>query len=408
MSGRARAQGCSTTRPLIHLRQRPQVERCGRQRHTLRQRDEFAQIVQAADIGAADLQSLQCERRQRHAELAAEQADDHHLPGAPHQVHGQRRTRRRTDEVQRTGNVEGARLGDRLERVGRAGIEGQGSAETQRRFALGRVGVDGDNARLRGGRTKRHHCHADTAAADDRDVVVRAHRRELAQGTEGGDAGTGERGGTFRRERADRHQVARVRHTHKVGVATGELDAQCVRGARAQMLVAAFAHRAGAATEPRVDDHPVAQRHAQRVGAELDHFAADLVAHRHRQRDAAARQRRQRASAHVEATGLHMQVGVAHAAMRDTQRRLRARHWRQIVRLRFERGAPDGEGAAVRAFESHARLQSWRGRRAATVALARRQIDGGEVDARSTKASDDESLFDAALTRVNCQRTCRA
>jgi hypothetical protein len=154
---------------------------------------------------------------------------------------------------------------------------------------------------------------------------------ELADRPVGRDAGAGIGGGACRLERADRHQVARMRHAHQVGVAAGQLDAQVAHRASAQVLVATLAHQARAAAQPGIDDDLVAELHALHVGADFDDLTADLVAHRHRQLGAGAFERGQLAPAHVEAAGLHMQVGMAHAAVRDAQRHLVADGRRQFV-----------------------------------------------------------------------------
>jgi hypothetical protein len=69
-----------------------------------------------------------------------------------------------------------------------------------------------------------------------------------------------------------------VRHAHQVGIPAGQLQAEVARAAHAQVVVAALAGGAGAAADPGVDHHALADRQALHLGADLDHLAADLVA----------------------------------------------------------------------------------------------------------------------------------
>ena len=207
-------------------------------------------------------------------------------------------------------------------------------------LTLGRVGIDGDDARRAHGRVQRHRGHAHAAAADDGHMVVGGHLAQLLQGAVGGDAGAGKGGRALGRQAADGHQVARMRYPHQVGIAARQLDAQVAHGTHAQLLIAALADRAFAAAQPGVDHDLLAQRHTGGLRAHFDHLAADLVAHGHRQLGAIALQRRHLAAAHVEATFLDVQVGVAHAAMRDAHGDLGAAGRGQFVGRLFQGAAP--------------------------------------------------------------------
>jgi hypothetical protein len=77
-----------------------------------------------------------------------------------------------------------------------------------------------------------------------------------------------------------------MRHQQMRGIATVAIDAEETRRG-AELLVAALAHHAGAATDPRIDQPLVADLDAARPGADRDHFADILMPHRKRQLHAA-------------------------------------------------------------------------------------------------------------------------
>src|SRR5262249_3857294 len=118
------------------------------------------------------------------------------------------------------------------------------------------------------------------AATDDGEYVVGRHRVELANRTVCSDAGAGERSRALGRERADGDQITFVRHAHQVGITARPLDAEVARRLRAQVIIAAFGHRARAAAKPWVDDYVGADDGTFDLSAQFDHLAADLMPHR--------------------------------------------------------------------------------------------------------------------------------
>ena len=160
--------------------------------------------------------------------------------------------------------------------------------------------------------------------------------RHLLQGAEGGDARTGERRGALRRQVADAEQITRVRHHHKIGVAAVGKHAEAAHGA-AQILIAAQANRAGAATDPRVGQQHLANFNALDLGSDGHHFANVFVPERHRQIHAAILQTHPLAAAKIEIAVGEVQVAVADPGGEDLQEHLGAGRLRRRLLVALER-----------------------------------------------------------------------
>ena len=144
--------------------------------------------------------------------------------------------------------------------------------------------------------------------------------------------------------------MPRVRGHDVRAVAAVLVDAQAAGGDGAHVVFFCEARRAGAATEPGVDNPQIADFDALGVGAEFDDAADDFVAHGKRQGHAAIGQRHLLTAADVVVALPDMQVGVADAAMRDLQQDFGALGFGG-GQLDFLEGLPifdDGPGAHVR------------------------------------------------------------
>ena len=108
----------------------------------------------------------------------------------------------------------------------------------------------------------------------------------------------------------------------RVGKAAVAVHADRLRPG-AQVLATGDAGAALSAAEPGIDDALVAELHVLRIGAERDHGARDLVAHRARQRHALAHVQAL-AVAEVVVAVVQVQVGVAHTAVADLQQHFAA------------------------------------------------------------------------------------
>ena len=119
------------------------------------------------------------------------------------------------------------------------------------------------------------------------------------------------------------------------------------------VIVIDFNANIGSGKPRRRDDlHP--QRNILHIGPDLVHFADDFLTHRHRQFDAGALKRRQLAAAHVEPAFANMNVGMAHAAMRNPQRDFVPGCRCERVLLRLQSAAPRVERPAMRTKVFHA------------------------------------------------------
>ena len=130
-----------------------------------------------------------------------------------------------------------------------------------------------------------------------------------------------------------------MRQEDVVGEPSGAPDPHRSSGGT-EMLVPRIAARAGAATEPRVDDPSIADGDAARIGTDRNHLAGDLVSQGMRQ-IASLRQVETLAAPQVERPFPQMDVAVADAAGADPQEHLLAPRLGQ-------RGLPPLQRAAVR------------------------------------------------------------
>ena len=298
---------------------------------------------QTAEIRTLDGQSAHRDRRQRYREVAAVQSDDDVFAALDQAVEADTRARRRADQVDRrpgAGAVFG-QLHDLLHGVGRSPVDHRGRACALGGLALGRIDVDDD------GRVPAHflmqaetHQPEPAGADDHRRLILEC--RHLLQGAEGGDTRASERRRALRRQVADAEQIARMRHHHEVGIAAVGKHAEAAHGA-AQILVAAQADRAGAATDPWVGKQHVAYLDALGVGPDRHHFADVLVAERHRQLHAAVLQAHALAAAEIEIAVGKMQVAVADAGGEHLQQDLRAGRLRRRRLVALERLAADAD-----------------------------------------------------------------
>ena len=182
--------------------------------------------------------------------------------------------------------------------------------------------------------------------------------RHLPEGAVGRQPGTGAGRGAGGGHRAGVEEIARVRHEHMVGEPSGPRDAERARR-RAEVLVAAVARRAPAASDPRVHDAALADRHAGGPGTAGDDDAGDLVAEGERQ-IAAPGQIEAAPVSEVEVAVGEVQVAVADPARLDRQQHLVAGGLRAGVVPAFQRRPIAGQlvaahGGARRA-PAHRRL----------------------------------------------------
>jgi hypothetical protein len=212
---------------------------------------------------------------------------------------------------------------DLASRVRRGAVNRGERARVHRRFALLLVEIDDDRALASHGLEQGQRHEAKAAGAEDQDRLAKGEL-DLLQRAIGGDAGARIGSGRDRIEAGKVEEIARMRHEDMVGVAAIAMDAETAR-LEAQVFVPGAAHLANAATDPRVDETRLANRHALRLGAKGEHFTHRLVPHGKRQRHAPVLQRELPPSmAELIAALPDMQIAVANAGRPHLQEDLGA------------------------------------------------------------------------------------
>jgi hypothetical protein len=290
----------------------------------LDQREQLPKILKRADIGPFESHHLEREQHGGDRVGTAVEPDHDELAAFAQDVDTELHRLRRTDEVDRCGRAASRRLHDLLDRIGCRVVDGGDGPHLACVSALLRVDVgDNDFAGDRG-RGDVHRAATDPAGADDHQMVVGAHMpSRLFERRKGGDAGAGVGRGEPLRHPLMRQQVASVRYDHMRAVAASASRAECARG-EAEQLLTPPAHRAFAATDPRVGHHLVADLDPRGLWPECGHFACDLVPHRERQMHAARFERDLLPPAQIEEAVPDMDVAMADPRRLDAQQHLLA------------------------------------------------------------------------------------
>src|ERR1700683_84980 len=316
--------------------ERPRAHREIRSAFAADESKKLGHFVEAADIRALHADGAQRQRRQRHGNVAAEQADDNQFAALDQAIERKLHRARRADEIDHRPGATVGGIDDLFRGVGGPAVDCGLCAGLERGFAPDRVDID-DNRSLAAHRLVQRQAHEPEAAgADDDHRLIKQHRADFLERSKGGDARTGERCSALRRNVADVEQIARVRHQEVVGVAAGTENADAERRA-AQLLAAALADFALSAPQPGMHKPAVANLDAGRVRADGDNLADILVPHGQRQLHAAVAEFELLAAAQVVIAVPNMQVAVADAG-RDhleqdlTSRRLRGRPFHQPQR----------------------------------------------------------------------------
>ena len=185
--------------------------------------------------------------------------------------------------------------------------------------ALLRVDVGDDHLARDRGRRDVHGAAADSAGADDHQMVVGADMAaRLLQGRVGRDAGAGVGRGEVLRHALIGQEIAPVRHDDMRAIAAGDPGAEGARP-QAQQFLALLAHRALAAADPGIGNHLVADFDARGSRAERSDLAGDLMPHRERQMHATGFERELLAVAEIEMPVPDVDVAVADARRLDPQ-----------------------------------------------------------------------------------------
>src|SRR5579863_6155542 len=136
----------------------------------------------------------------------------------------------------------------------------------ERRLALLWIDVDDDRALAAHRPQDRDRHQPEPAGADHDHRLTRAHSGvELAKRAVGGDAGAGEGSRLLGRERAEAQEIPRVRYQDMVRISAGSVHAEEAR-LGTELLLAMVADCAFAATDPRMDQPPVAHFYAFGLG----------------------------------------------------------------------------------------------------------------------------------------------
>src|SRR5262249_14735606 len=150
-----------------------------------------------------------------------------------------------------------------------------------------RIDIGDDHLPLHRRRRDVYGAAADTAGADDHQMVVGADMlARLLQRRIGGDARAGVSRSEVLWNAVIRQQVTAVRHDHMRAVPAGDPRAEGAR-AQAEQLLALLAHSAFAAADPRISDDLVADLDARSLRTERDDLTSDLMTHREGQMHAA-------------------------------------------------------------------------------------------------------------------------
>src|ERR1700690_1287160 len=114
-----------------------------------------------------------------------------------------------------------------------------------------------------------------------------------------------------------------MRHQQMRGIAAVAIDAEKTRRG-AELFVAALAHHAGAATDPRIDQPLVAELDAARPGADRDYLADILVPHGEWQLHASILQAENLSAAEFVEAFPDMQVAMTDTGRQNLQQHLAA------------------------------------------------------------------------------------
>ena len=219
--------------------------------------------------------------------------------------------RRHADEIERAGN---RAAGDRLqlrERIGIAGIDrGRGTLRPCA-LELCRIDIAGNDIAHAARAKHRNRGHAQTAAAEHDHPVTGDQLGQLGDRAEGGQARAGQRGRPAFVDIAGIDQVARIRHQHMGGIGTGLHDTQKLV-VEAVIVVTRQADRAGATTDPGINQAPVADLHIFYIGTDLFDHAIRLVTAGERRHAAAIFYIEALAATEVEIALPDVQIGVTH------------------------------------------------------------------------------------------------
>ena len=199
--------------------------------------------------------------------------------------------------------------------------QGAGRAELEGALEVGARAVDdadiGVAQRLEGGDA--HQAHA-AGADNEHGGVLRLEVGLLRRGV-GGDARAADGRGPLGVDPVERYEVLVVRHEDLLGVAAVALDAQRSLGVGAAVLPAGLVGGTLAAAEPGVDDDLLALLDG-RVGAGGLHDTDDLVAHDEGVLGAGDLVAEELPVAEGEPALADVDVGVAHAGVRDAHAHL--------------------------------------------------------------------------------------
>ncbi len=143
----------------------------------------------------------------------------------------------RADEIDRRGGPTTSRLHYLLHHIGRGVVDRRDGAHLARMRALLRVDIGDDHLAGDRGRCDVHGAAADTAGADDHEMVVAADMvTRLLQRRIGGDAGAGVGRGERLRDAVIRQEIAAVWHEDMRAVAAGDPGAEGARPQAQQFL----------------------------------------------------------------------------------------------------------------------------------------------------------------------------
>src|SRR5207253_1797581 len=195
-------------------------------------------------------------------------------------------------------------------------------AELRRGRELRVIDVAGDDAFDAFLAQHRDADQAEPAAAEHRDFVLRAHRRQLAGRAVRGERRAGERRGKAVLDAADVDQVFRIRHQHMRGIRAGAVDAEEARAGDAVIFLTGLAHGALAAADPRIDQPLLADFDPASAGPERFDDAERLVAEREGRNAAALLHVEALAAAEIEVALPDVEIGVADAGARDAHEHL--------------------------------------------------------------------------------------
>ena len=219
---------------------------------------------------------------------------------------------RHTNEIERAGD---RAAGDRLqlrERIGIAGIDRGRSTLRTGALELGRIDIAGNDI-AHAARAKHRNCrHTQAATAQHDHPVTGDHLGQFGDRAEGGQARAGQRGRPALVDIAGIDQIAGIRHQHMGGISTGLHDAQKLV-VETVVVVTRQADRAGAATDPGIDQSPIAHLHAGHARPDLFDHAIGLVTAGEGRHTAAIFHIEALAAAEVEIAFPDMQIGVADA-----------------------------------------------------------------------------------------------